>query len=233
MTNNYLKSLIVKLNNNRTNGLIFLRPLTATVDFGKVWSDQLKPTDEIASPDGPYNFYFIKNNEGTYVAIVLDMCRDLHWFVLSGYRRQGHLTKALKETILYHLFQDRDEQRITVDIHAIGRKNFSASEKVALSLGFNKTLDDDNSEYILSKDKYQTASFTLGQNTEISEERMEEIKKQINYISRSLWLVQTEIEMKLGASSYTRELIELKDKIRKHTWRFEDTWFESRNTFNN
>ena len=43
-------------------------------------------------------FYLIKNDENTFVAIVFDMIRDLHWFVHPNYRGNGYLTKAMKHT---------------------------------------------------------------------------------------------------------------------------------------
>ena len=223
---NYFKSLIYKLNHNQTRSLIHLRPLSETVDFAKVWEEKPKPTDKIASPGGPYKFYFIKNDQGTYVASILDMWHDLHWFVLPGYRRKGHLTKALKETILYHLFQEREEQRITIDENAIGLKNFLASEKVALRLGFKKVKENNKPAYILKKNKYQTNNYFSGQNTLLTEARFEELKKHINFISNSLWLVQTEIEMKLGEKDMSEELIELKDNISKQRWRLYDICFK-------
>lgn len=219
---NYFKSLIYKLNRNKTGGLILLRPLSETVDFGKVWTEKPKPTNKFVSNSGPYKFYFIKNNQGTYIASILDMGRDLHWYVLPSYRGKGHLSKALKETVLYHLFQERDEQRITIDESAIGLNNFLASEKVALMLGFKKFKDDNKPAYILKKNKYQTNNYLSGQNTILTTERIEELKRQINFISNSLWLVQTEIEMKLGETDMSEELIELKNKIRNQIWRLDD-----------
>lgn len=225
MTNKYLKSLIDTLNKNKTDGLIHLRPLTATVDFAKVWTEKPKPTDNISFPDGPYKFYFIKNLDGLFVATVLDMERDLHWFVDSKHRQQGHLTKAMKEIILFHLFQDREEQRVTIDKNQIGEKDFISSQNVALSLGF---VQADNNDYVLTRDKYQTDNFIYGQNTQITEDRLDELKKKINYLGRSLWVIQTEIEMKLGDTDYTEELKELVDEIKKQTWRLEDAWWESK-----
>ena len=227
MTNKFLKSLIDKLNANNTHELIQLRPLTDSVDFAKVWVDKPKPTDKIFRPDGPYSFYFIKNENGIYVAAVLDMSHDLHWFVLPKFRGNGYLTKAMKEVILFHLFQDRAEQRITIDEFQIGTKNFMASENVALNLGFVKNGEDSDSEYILTIDKYQTENYIDGQNSGISKERMEELKKQINYLARSLWVIQTEIEMKLGDLDYSDDLKELVDEIKNHTWKFEDAWWKS------
>lgn len=226
MTNEYLKSLIGKLNKNKTDGLIHLRPLSSTVDFAKVWTEKPKPLDKVFYPDGPYKFYFIKNPEGLYVGAVLDMWSDLHSFVDIKHRGQGHLTKAMKETILFHLFQDREEQRVTIDKNQIGEKNFKASEKVTLSLGFVKA---DGIDYILAKNKYQTDNDIYGENTPLTEERMIELKRQINYLSRSLWLIHSEVEMKLGETGYTDDLKELVEEIKKHTWRLEDVWWESKN----
>lgn len=226
MTNKYLKSLIDKLNKNKAGGLIHLRPLSETVDFAKVWTEKPKPVDNISHPDGPYKFYFIKNLNGLFVATVLDMGRDLHWFVNNKYRQQGHLSKAMKETILFHLFQDRDEQRVTIDKNQIGEKDFESSQNVALSLGFVKA---GNSDYILTSSKYKTENFIYGQNTQLTEERLNELKKQINYLGRSLWVIHSEIEMKLGDTDYAEGLKELVDEIKKNTWGLENAWWESKN----
>jgi hypothetical protein len=225
MTEKYLKSLIDKLNKNKRGRLIQIRPLSATVDFAKVWTEKPKSTDNI-SADRPYNFYFIKNLDGLYVATVLDMWSDLHWFVDKKQRHQGHLTKAMKETILFHLFKDKEQQRITIDKNQIGEINFQSSQNVALNLGFIKTENDD---YILNRESYPTEKYIYAQNTQITEERLNELKKEINFLGRSLWLIQSEIEMKLGDLDYAEELKELVDEIRKHTWRLEDVWCENKN----
>ena len=230
MKDKYLKSLIDRLNANNTNGLIHLRPLTDKVEFAKVWTEKPKPTDSITDFEGPFYFYFIKNENGYYVAAVIDMKRvcDLHCFVLPKFRRNGYLTIAMKEVILFHLFQDREEQRITINESQIGSKNFSASENVAKKLGFAKKSDNAKSEYFLTNDKYKTEDYIVGKDTEISKERIMELRKQINFISRSLWVVQTEIDMKLGNNDYSEELKELVDEVRKHRTRIEDVWWSSK-----
>ena len=225
MTEKYLKSLIEKLNEGKTDGLIHLRPLTFTVDFAKVWEEKPKLTDNISYPDGPYKFYFIKNKEGIYVATVLDMRNDLHWFVHNKHRGNGHLTTAMKKTILFHLFQDREEQRITIDKYQIGDTNFHASEKVAISLGFVRA---DGKDYLLKNDVHETEKFIYGQNTQITEERIGDLKKQINYLGRSLWVIQTELEMKLGETDYAEDLKELVDEIKRHTNLLEEAWLDDK-----
>lgn len=226
MTNESLQSLLLRLNNNdKTSSLIYLRPLNTNVDFAKIWIDEPKLTDSVTNSDGPDNFYLVKNNENIFVAIVFDMKRDLHWFVLPDYRGLGYLTKALKHSIIPHLFSSRDKQRITIRENEIGKDNFTASEKVALSLGFTEY---ENGEYLLSNELYTTHNENLGQDTKLSYDRIDELKKHINYLGRSLWAIQTEIEMNFGNTDYSEELEELVGKIRSHTWKLEDFYWESK-----
>lgn len=225
MTDKHLELLIHKLNNGKTIGLFHLRSLTPTVDFAKVWINKPKPADSICYPDGPQDFYFIKNEASFYVAVVLDMKEDLHWLVLGKYRGNGHLTKAMNSTILKHLFQSRSQQRITIDEKQIGRKNFEASERIATSIGFRKV---GATEYLLSKEQILTDSPIHGQNSEMKEERVEELKKQVNYLGLSLWMIQTELDMTLGSSDYTAKLKELVDEIKNHSLKLENIWWESK-----
>lgn len=226
MTDKTIISLINKLNQNKTQGLIHLRPLSPTVDFAKVWLKKPKPTDDIVRPDGALNFYFIKNENGIYVAGVLDMASDLHWVVLSKYRGNGHLTKAMKETILFHLFQDRGEQRITIDKYRIGNRNFDASLKVALTLGF---IASTGKEYVLSGQEYQTDEIIEGDLTGITQGRLEELKKQINSLGISLRQIQSELEMKIGNTEYVESLGELVSEVCSQDWKLEDAWFDYKN----
>ncbi len=225
MTNQYLNSLIRKLNKKQLNKYIQLRPLSDTVDFAKIWRRKPSPRHKRTHGDGPLHYYFIKDQEGNYVGIVHDMQTDLHWFVLRKYRGKGYLTNALKEVILPHLFQDRKEQLITIDEYHTGEKYFLASEKVALSLGFVKC---DDIKYRLKGDKYKHRKPIKGDNTELTKERIDDLDRQINYLSRSLWVIQTEIEMKMGASDYSRALKKLVDDIKKKAWQLEDIWWENR-----
>lgn len=159
------------------------------------------------------------------------MMRDLHWFVLPEYRGMGHLTNALKESIIPHLLLRRDEQRITINEAEIGKDHFTASEKVALSVGFIMS-DDNDGEYFFSNNCSDSEDADFGKDSEISYDKMNELKKHINYLGRSLWTIQTEIEMKLGQTDYSDELKDLVQEIRNHTWKLEDFWW-SRNTDNN
>lgn len=225
MTNNNIKALIDKLNRNKSNDSIHLRPISKNVEFAKVWVDMPKPTDEITYPDGPLNFYFIKNENSTYIGSVLDMEQDLHWYILQEYRGNGYLTKAMKNVIIPHLLQKRNEQKITIDETLIGFENFKSSENVAINLGFVKVSDR---EYVLSKKNFENDKKVTGWNLGLSEERVNELQKKINYLARTLWVIQTEVEMKLGDDEYSEKLKNLVDEIKKHSWLIEDIWYDSR-----
>ncbi|MFC4686930.1 hypothetical protein ACFO4P_08280 [Epilithonimonas pallida] len=223
MTDQSLQSLIDNLNSGNTGSyLIFRRPLSQYVDFAKIWLEKPTEDDSVTSSDGPDHFYLIKNNEGFFVAIVYDMRRDLHWFVLPQYRGKGHLTKSMKSTIIPHLFLSRDQQRITIDEMQIGSLNFKASQKVALVLGFIKSEEED---YILLKDHSSNENSNAGENSEITPERLGELRKQINFLARSLWAIETEIEMGYGKTEYSEELQQLVWQIKNHTWKIEDFWW--------
>jgi len=228
MKNTTLKGLIDKLNKKPVHENIFLRPISSNVKYAKVWLDKITPQDNIVSPGGPYEFYFITNDQGFYVATVLDMYSDLHWFVLPAFRKKGYLTKALTETILPHLFQkdSRETQRITIDNGFLGQKDFIASEKVALKIGFKKT-EEQEKEYILSSEPFTNHNYIDGENTKLSEERIKILTKRINYIARSLWLVQNEVEMSMGDLDYAEDLKELVSEVKRHTIILEDKWYEN------
>ena len=218
MTNEDLKLLIDKANNN--DELIHLRPLSETVYFAKFWLEKPCATDNIIYNDRFHKSYFIKNTDRLFVAIVYVMGeQDLHVYVLEEHRKQGYLTKAMKEVILFHLFKSREEQQITIQKKRMPEKDYEASKKVALSLGF-KLLK--NETYSLSKEEYQVDDLVFEKNMGITLERINELQKQINYLSKSLSMIQIEIEMKLGKTEYTDELEELVEEIFNHTWKLED-----------
>ncbi|EFK33164.1 MULTISPECIES: hypothetical protein [Chryseobacterium group] len=223
MTNKALQKLIDDLNNKgkRTKSVIYLRPLSPNVDFAKVWINKPKITDNITSSDGFKKFYFIKNETKTYVAVVLDMYSDLHWYVVPEHRKNGHLTNSMKDVVLFHLFINRDEQTITITENQIGKSFADASKKVALELGFIQT--DDN-EYVLAGDDYVCSESNFVLNSKMSEDRMVELRNEINYLGRSLWKIQTEIEMNLGLSDYCEELKQTVDTLRSNSLKFEFLW---------
>jgi hypothetical protein len=227
MTDKDLQSLIVKLNKGMCASQFFRRPLSITVEYAKVWLKLPKPTDLIVNPGGPMDFYFIKNCDGVFVAIVSNMGFDLHAYVIPEHRKQGHLSKALKSSILPHIFQNKTEQRITIDREKENGKFFHLAEKVAYNLGFSKVVDESTCEYILAGDEYFEMEGISGTNILMSRERLDIIKCQINFLSRSLCLIHSEIETKLGNTDYCEELKDTIDQIWDHTWKIEEAWFDS------
>jgi hypothetical protein len=226
MTEQYLKSTLVKLNKGTLIDQFFLRQLKSNVELGFLWDEKPHPTMEVCFGDGPYNLYVIKNEDGLYVGAVLDMSQDLHWFILPAFRKKGYLTNALKEVILPHLFQNRTEQKITVDTYRLSDKNVEASESVSLAVGFEPI---GAMEYLLKAGDYAKTKVIAAKPKGLSDERLMILRKRLNYLSRSLWTIENEVEVSLGKTAYTEDVHKLVESIHKHTWKLEDAVWDFKN----
>lgn len=216
MTDKFIKSLIDKLNQNKASESIFLKPLTTKVDFAIVWHSEKDIPSNNIKLIGPDKFYFIKDDSGIYVAAVNYGGGDLHWLVLPKYRGLGHLTTALKETILPHIFQSnkKEEQRITVNRNAIGDKNYLASTKVAKSLGFIEQQNNSGkAEFIISKTLFKHVSFDSLNTNNMSDERINILKDRAYEISKNLHKIESELELYLGHSDIMEELNEITHSV--------------------
>lgn len=77
---------------------------------------------------------------------------------------------------------------------------------------------------MLSNNKYQSEDFIYGFNTPMTKERIREIKERFNYLGRSLGLIQSELEMKLGDADYAEEIKELADQVKKQVYQLDHIW---------
>lgn len=126
MTDESIEKLIDSLNMKEGNDLVVLSELSTSIDSARVRIKLPKSADEYWLP-----FYFIKDKAGVYVGAVHDMGNDissvstgsdLHVFVKTDHRRKGHLSQAMNEVILPHLYQSgRKKQRITFTEQKIGQ----------------------------------------------------------------------------------------------------------------
>ncbi|MBK5214986.1 MAG: hypothetical protein JJE55_15170 [Flavobacteriaceae bacterium] len=217
MTEKEIRKYIDRLNNKKGQESIFTRPISEKVEIGRVWSEQPKKNHNPGSPSS-YKFFFIKNDLGIYVGAILDMHSDLHWYVIPKERKKGFLTKSLKETILPYLFQERDEQKITIG-KGIGEKNHQNSKTVALKLGFNP-IDEQQIEFLLKKSEFNLSSKKLNEvNSRIGNERIEILTKRVNYASKILEKVSDELLM---AYADDKKLLDIPIKLESYSYKIED-----------
>lgn len=209
MTNETIYKQIKKLNSGNHYDSIFLRPLSLFVDFSSTW---------IGISDSEYYIYYIKN-EMEYVGAVVDMGqRDLHWFVAPEHRKKGYLTSAMKKTILPHLFQDREEQKVTFDSTDTEEDSF-ASEKAATLMGFYKEAE----EYVIRKSDIDMNIEFLPLKPKLSKERY-------NYLNEKLKTIKNEVA-KISAEFYMiadidLEADNLKSKVNSVILNLEDAYFD-------
>jgi hypothetical protein len=126
------------------------------------------------------------------------MKMDLHWYILEEDRKQGHLTKSLREAIIPYLFYDeedgydREVQRITIEF-GIGELNYRNSKRVAESVGF-KPINHDETEFELKKEEFDWQFENLDKkNGMISNARFEELRKRLILSYRQLIKISDEL----------------------------------------
>lgn len=182
-----IENLIDSLNNTTINEKVFISPLSKTVDLAKVWRKE--PEDERSSYSSLW-FYFIKNDNGEYVAAVYDMGQeDLHVFVKETHRKKGHLSRAIHTVIMPHLYQSgRDKQFITFSDSEIGEyvvRNWSF-EIVSEGCAYKDLSCYVNSEKIVVELRKTTT------------EEVEMIKKRINIARLHLKMASEHMESICG-----------------------------------
>jgi hypothetical protein len=219
MIDKEIRKYINRLNNKKGQESIFTRPLSETVELSKVWSEQPKKTYSIVEDFPSYRFYFIKNTLGIYVGAILDMYSDLHWYIVPKQRKNGYLTKALKESVLPHIFYyNREVQRITIQ-ESIGKENYTNSKNVAIKIGFN-SINEDETVFELNKSDFKWENDNLTEHVKsIGNERIELLKKRVNHASNILLKVSDELQI---AYDDDDKLSEISFKVKDHVWKIED-----------
>ncbi len=228
--NQTIKTLLFRLENKTHEDLFVSKALSENVVFSKVWLKEIKKNDSIAEgSDGPFTFYFIKSNEGAFIGAVLDQLHNLYFYMLPAYRSKGHMSRALADTILPHLFQDRYFQRISCN-QTYNHYSNRAAKAIIQKLGFVNTAGEGSRDFILYHNLFLNPDerANLAHHTgcangteEIPQNRIEELSKQIYYASRLLAMVQAEIEMRLGDTEYAQSLLAKKNEIKDMAFRLQ------------
>jgi hypothetical protein len=225
-----LNKILNGLNKNiaKLKKLMFIRPLSESVDYAKFWDEEPLTQLKKYSCSLPDKCYLIKDVEKNYVGIVLDMSHDLHWYVKKEHRGKGYLTKSLKEIIIPHLLDIREEQKITISKNEIGLQMFKSSEKVALSNGFKLIkIEDEKHFYSLKREELIEHPIIEGKNTLMSEERMLELKRTFSFMAHKLNMIEAEIELHTDDVIFSEDISELSAKMSKYSNLIEDKWYET------
>ncbi|GGK18940.1 hypothetical protein GCM10007962_11400 [Yeosuana aromativorans] len=224
MTEKDIRKHIDHLNKGTADESIFTRQISANVDVAKVWTEQPKPSNNIIGNFGSYRFFFIKDASNKYIGVVLDMYRDLHWYIMPKYRKKGYLTKALQESVLPYIFyDDRETQRITIKRGSINEENYLNSKSVATKLGFNP-VNNSESEFELKKTDFDWSKENLQEvNNVVSPQRFETLKKRAFFAYKTLYKISDELLMSVDDD---KELMEVAEEVKKYTWKIENLEWE-------
>ena len=174
--------------------------------MAKVWAQQPELSEYFGIGIPSRDFFFIKNEFNEYIAAVFDMKTDLHWYVSDKHRKQGHLTKALKESIIpYILTSDRNEQKITIE-KGLGDENYKNSKKVAIALGFTP-VNPEETKYILRQENFDWSHENFKeQNTIIASDRVTILKQRLLLSFKELYKISDELLMNYGEDENLNEI---------------------------
>lgn len=229
MSEKEFNKILNGLNKNiaKTKKLMFIRHLSESIDYAKFWDEEPSTQLKKYSCFITNKCYLIKDDEKNYVGIVLDMNHDLHWYIKKEHRGKGYLSKSLKEIILPHLLDIREEQEITISKDKIGVQIFTASEKVALSNGFKLIkVENDKHFYCLKREELIEHPIIEGSNTLMSEERMLELKRTFSFMAHKLKMIEAEIELHTDDVIFSEDIGDLSSKMNTYSNLIEDKWYE-------
>lgn len=210
MTNTEIKEYIDLLNKGNFEERIFLRKISETVEIAKVWDREQTLNNDCNTNLFSYRFFFIKNADNKYVGAVLDMYKDLHWYICEKERKKGHLTKSLRESILPYLFYDdrypRKSQRITIGFE-MGETNYINSKRVAERLGF-KPADEQETVFFLKKNEFVWVYENLTEvNGVMTKERFENLQQRLLIPCRQLNKISDELIMTYDDDGELAEIV--------------------------
>jgi hypothetical protein len=228
MKTDEIQEYIDRLNNNDFNETIFLRPINEFVSYAQVWNKIPKLNDKPDFSFKPYSFYFIKNENKTYIGAVLDMNADLHWYINKDHRKKGYLIKALKEAIIPHLFDHKTSNniiKISINKEEIGKENYLNSKKVAELSGF-VPINKEQSNFTLTEKIFDWDSENIKeQNTYLSDNRLNLLLTRLSFCHKDLMRISNELTISYDND---KNLADLVKKIGNMSYKIEDLVFENR-----
>ncbi|WP_163325501.1 hypothetical protein [Draconibacterium mangrovi] len=206
MHNKSIKTIINKLNDGDKED-IFLQKLSENVEYGIVWHKVKLGFNSSGRlyRDKREQFYFVKNESSLYVGalLVMEDLDDLHAYVLKKYRKQGHLFKAMSNTILPHIFKIKEKIRITINEIDLGEKKYENSKRSALSLGFKS---NDGFEFHLFKSDIQFTDDVKIEMNRMTRARVKELQEKMEELAVSVSKIDDEFKMTIGCIPKLEEL---------------------------
>ena len=193
MTEKSIIAILNGLNRNPYYRNCIKHSISKNVELAHIWIENSR------HKHSPKTFFLIRN-ENEYVGAVLDMKIDLHWIILPEHRKNGYLTNALKEAIIPYLFSvvEREELKISINELEISNKNYEASMRTALNVGFKKI---DNKTFILKEHDFDFSNEELDIRYKgLEDDEIEDICKELKAIARKVNVINSKIELSLGQS---------------------------------
>lgn len=221
MSDRELEEILINLNKGTQENII-QKKISEKVSFAAFWDTS--PEKHLSTGrDFPKHCFLIQNDTNQFVSLVLDMGSDLHWITLPEYRRKGYLSKSLRDIILPYILAnlDRNQQRITISKIGLETINFDSSVELAVSVGFEKSQEDESKVELIYTQKPNPTPLPEPQYKGISEDRLEFLMKKLNQASNIVYRIALELDFAYNDDS---ELESLGDDLYKEIWKLERFW---------
>lgn len=195
MTDKQIELLLNELNSDPVSPKFIMTQIAENLFFGKVWFNL--PWENQTEYHGE-KFYFINQPDHGFIGAVEQTSSDLHAFLLPEFRGKGIMCKALRETILPHLFwyNQSKTHRVTIDQGFHGAQ-FEKIEHSALLAGFKdkNMIVEGLYEYTAHQNDYPEFSLRGERNSLFSEKEFRFLHDRINTINAQLQYMKERYEI--------------------------------------
>lgn len=216
MTEKEIRKLLSDIKRNKVDGKIITRPLSDTVDYAKIWPENVFSTSKSIEENLiPLTTYFIHKKEGEYLAVVLAE-ESLKWYVSPQYRKGAVFLSSLKDTVIPHILQHKPILRLLLNHAEYSEKEYALVRKTALAIGFKMTRENDREvRMAIEAASLGKREYIAGENTGISEKRRQEVKAEISLFLRKLHVFETEVGLKTGDIEYAEDIKEIIEGLKE------------------
>jgi hypothetical protein len=159
----------------------------------------------------------ILDNGHGYVAGVQDMETSLLFYSSKGYRSTDLIVESLLNAILPHLFQRKAIQRLVLSTTELAGRSFHFHSQIARAAGFRLVREEATTiHYALEATALKQRPYIDGVSIGITQQRMEEIKSELQTVAEKLFRLQVEMEMKNGVTYQSEILGDIIKEIRNY-----------------
>lgn len=212
MTEALIKKILQEASKPSGALTIITRKLTEAVYLAKVWPGASPVASALPVP---YTLYLLNDGSKEFVAAVQELESSLLFSTTKGYKSVDFIVDGLVSVILPHLFQHKAIQRLCLSQTELGVRSFEFHRSIAKAVGFKVIREEPGVTYFaLESTALKNRPYISGVNAGINQDRIEEMRTQLNGVADTLYRMQVEMEMKNGFTYDSEKLGDIIKDVR-------------------